>query len=118
MSELGLGGTGSGIRAFYDREHVLWTMTHRDAGTLRVRYSLQRIEGKLTMVQPKAEHGRRTIDLPPPAPAALRAHRVRQLQEQLIVGIRWNEQGLIFTTQIGTPLEKGNVLKWFHVTLE
>ena len=95
-----------------------WSDVNLDAGTLRVRHALQRVDGKLSLVQPKTEQSRRTIDLPPPTVAALRAHWERQMEERQVAGTRWKEHGLVFTTKIGTPLEKGNVFKWFKKMLE
>ena len=94
-----------------------WSDVDLDAGTVRVRYSLQRINGKLTLVQPKTETSRRTIDLPLQAIAALRAHWDRQMDERRLAGTTWKEHGLVFTTQRGTPLDKGNVHKWFKALL-
>jgi integrase len=86
-----------------------WEDVALDAGSLMVRHALQRISGKLQLVEPKTQLSRRTIALPPFAVAALRKHRTRQLQEQLWAGSRWQEQGLVFTSSIGTPLDGSNV---------
>ena len=94
-----------------------WSDVDLDAGTVRVRYSLQRINGKLTLVQPKTETSRRTIDLPLQAMAALRAHWDRQMDERRLAGTTWKEHGLVFTTQRGTPLDKGNVHNRFKALL-
>ena len=45
------------------------------------------------------------VGLPDAAVKALRAHHVRQLQERLAAGSRWHEQGLIFPTTVGTPID-------------
>ena len=47
---------------------------------------------------------RRTVDLLQKAAEALRSHRKRQM-DQPTVGAQWTDNGLVFTTTIGTPLE-------------
>jgi integrase len=54
------------------------------------------------------------VPLPHAAVDALRAHRKRQRQEQLAAGPLWQKTGLVFTTEIGTPLEPRNVLRRFE----
>ena len=49
---------------------------------------------------------------------ALRAHRVRQLKTRLAAGEHWKDQGFVFTTSIGTPLEPRRVTREFHELLE
>ena len=84
-----------------------WPDIDLDHGVLRVRTSLQRIHGKLTFTQPKTEKSRRTISLPATTVAALRAHRVRQMEERLAAGSRWEDHNLVFANTEGKPLEKG-----------
>ena len=50
--------------------------------------------------------------------AALRQHRAKQLQERLLAGTQWQENGLVFPSTIGTPLEPRNVHRLFHKALE
>ncbi len=94
-----------------------WADVDLDAGTIAVRRSLQRAGGRLQFVEPKSTRSRRTVALPNAAITALRTHRARQLQERLFAGPKWQEQGLVFTTTIGTPLEPRNVTRHFHRTL-
>ena len=74
------GGEALGLR---------WEDIDLDSGTLRVHHALQRVEGVLRLVEPKTARSRRTIALPAIVVKALRAHRVRQLQERLLAGSRW-----------------------------
>ncbi len=90
-----------------------WADVDLDAGSLRVRFALQRIDGKLTLKTPKTEKSRRTLTMPASLASALREHRVRQLEERLIAGARWQDSGLVFTNTVGGPLEASNVLKAF-----
>jgi integrase len=90
-----------------------WADIDFDARTMRVRCQLQRINGKLELVDVKTARGRRTIDLPDELLDTLRTHRVRQLEER-IAAATWAESDLIFTTAIGTPLDRHNVTRYFQ----
>jgi integrase len=85
---------------------------------LRVSYAIQRIEGKLQMVEPKTKRSRRILPLPETVLSALRTHRSRQLEERLSLGSHWQETGLVFTSTVGTPLEPRNVVRKFHALLK
>lgn len=91
-----------------------WGDVDLDAGTVTVRAALQRIDGILQLVEPKTERSRRTVDLAGFAEAALRAHRVRQLEERLSAGSGWRETDLVFCTTIGTALDGRNVSRHFE----
>ncbi len=95
-----------------------WEDVNLDAGALRVRQQLQRINGKTQLVDLKTAKSRRTIDIPASIVVSLRAHRTRQLEERLLAGERWQDWGLVFTSTIGTPLDPGNVLKRFQTLLK
>lgn len=49
---------------------------------------------------------------------ALRAHRIRQLEERAWAGSRWQEHSFVFTSTIGTPLNGSNVTHRFQMLLE
>lgn len=51
------------------------------------------------------------------AVTALRAHRVRQLEARLAAGGRWQDQGFLFASGIGTPLDPRNVTREFKALL-
>src|SRR5262249_40590509 len=94
-----------------------WDDIDLDGGSLTVRAALQRINGKLQLVEPKTKRSRRTIPLPQVAVNALRAHRVRQLEERLLAGDRWRDWGLVFCTPKGTPHDARNVTRRFQKLL-
>lgn len=96
---------------------LLWDDVDLDAGSLRVCHALQRVDGVLTLVEPKTARSRRNIALPALVVKALRAHRARQLQERLLAGQRWEDTGFVFTTTIGTPLDARNVQDGFKAVL-
>jgi integrase len=92
---------------------LYWQDVDLEAGTLSLCRALQRIEGKLQLVELKTRRSRRTIALPGVALAALKRHRVQQREERVLAGGRWQETALIFTTKHGTPLEPRNVVRTF-----
>jgi integrase len=94
-----------------------WEDVDLDTGWATVRHTLARIDGVLTLVEPKTVRSRRRVPLPSMAVSALRAHRTRQRMERLVAGSRWTESGFVFTTGIGTPLEAGRVSRAFHAAL-
>jgi len=57
--------------------------------------------------------GRRTIALPPAAAEAVRSHRKRQAEERLRAGEAWTDQGLVFASEIGTPLDPSDLRRTF-----
>ena len=83
---------------------------------IMVREQLQRIKDKdgkrqLHRETPKTAAGRRTIPLSAELVTILRAHRTRQLKEKLILGEAYAGDDLVFTSEDGTPLEAGAVLR-------
>ena len=86
--------------------------------TLRVRYGLLRVGGRLQLVETKSATSRRAIELPEIAVTMLREHGVRQKEERLRAGGRWRDSGLVFTTRHGKPLEPSNVVTRFHRLLK
>jgi site-specific recombinase XerD len=62
---------------------------------------------------PRPKRSRRTLALPGQAVEALREHRKRQVEQRLLAGGVWQDQGLVFCTAAGTPLAAGNVRRSF-----
>ena len=71
---------------------LTWKFVDLDAGTLRVRWALQRVtrEG-LRPEEVKSRTSRRTTALPRPLVDAFRSHRAAQAAERLAAGERWQE---------------------------
>ncbi|MGA7088497.1 MAG: site-specific integrase [Candidatus Dormiibacterota bacterium] len=88
-----------------------WLDIDFDRGTLTVNGTLHRVGGGWSIGEPKTARSRRLVVLPHVARIALQRHRVAQLEARLKAGICWRENGLVFTTAIGTPLHPGNVLR-------
>jgi len=92
-----------------------WTDVDLDERWLRVRWTLTRTSAGLQLGEPKTDRSRRTVPLPRSAVEALRAHRARQAAERLAAPGVWRDTGLVFTSEIGTPLEPRNVLRRFEL---
>jgi len=97
-----------------------WADVDLEAGTLTVRQALQRVGGKLVLVEPKSVTSHRAVALPGVVLDGLRRHRVRQLEERLGGGAGWrgNDWDLVFTTTVGTPLDGIAVTRRFQSLLE
>ena len=86
-----------------------WADTDLDTGTLEVVQTLQRVGGALRFVRPKTENSARTVPLPPLCINALREHQRQQFTERADAWPDWQENGLVFPTRIGTPMEPDNL---------
>jgi integrase len=62
----------------------------------------------------KTRKSRRTLGLSREATEALRRHRALQARDRFRAGELWQENGLVFATRIGTPVERHNVLRGFR----
>jgi integrase len=95
-----------------------WEDVDLSRGAVSVAATLQRVNGALVRTEPKTRRSRRTLPLTSVAAEALRTHRVRQIEERLLAGDRWDDRGLVFTTSVGTPLDGVSVTHRFQKILE
>ena len=86
-----------------------WDDVDLEGGTLRVRRTLTTAKGGLQLTAPKTKGSRRTVKLTQKAVQALRSHLERQLGEIDRAGSLWRENGLIFASESGDPLDRRNV---------
>src|SRR3954447_22160665 len=61
----------------------------------------------------KTARSRRTLFLTPQLVELLRRHRARLAEERIAVGEAWQDHGLIFPSELGTPLDPDNVSHLF-----
>jgi integrase len=96
-----------------------WEDVSFDTGQLTVTHSLQRLQRENRLVLPKSETSRRTLQLPGPALQALRAEGERQRELQRVAGRPWWQPipDLVFTDELGAPLEGTTVLFRFQRAL-
>ncbi len=83
-----------------------WEDVDLEAGTLQVRRTLATAKGGPVLAAPKTKGSRRTVKLTQRAVEALRSHLKRQLGEIDRAGSLWRENGLMFASEIGEPLDR------------
>lgn len=88
---------------------------------LAVRRSLTRVPGLgLLLDTTKTPKSRRTVHLPVPVVAVLKAHRARQMEERLRLGPAWTERplgaDLVFRTPDGTAIDPDNFRNFVYTT--
>ena len=71
-----------------------------------MRRTLTTAKGGPVLSPPKTKGSRRTVKLSQTALEALRSHLARQLDEIDTVGSLWRENGLIFASEVGEPLDR------------
>jgi integrase len=86
-----------------------WDDVDLEAGTLRVRRTLTTAKGGPQLTAPKTKGSRRTVKLTQSAVKALRSHLERQLDEIDKAGSLWRENGLIFASESGDPMDRRNL---------
>jgi integrase len=129
------------VRAVLDTAHndrlcALWTLglilglrpgeltglrwEHLDFGTgvISIWTSLKHRKGQLWEGDTKTRQSRRRLQALPVTLAALKAHRARQAAEKLRAGEAWTETGLVFTTEIGTPIDPANLRRAFRALIK
>lgn len=90
---------GAGLRQG-EQLGLAWEDVDLDAGRLRVRWELARIEGKYQRVEPKTPRSRRLVPLAPALVDALRVHRERLIA----AGFAPIATGPVFVNRKGGPL--------------
>lgn len=98
---------------------LAWSDIDFKMGTISVRHALQRVDGKLELVEPKSVTSHRVITAPGIVLDGLRAHRPCQLEARLLAGSRWHDdpRDLVFTTTVGTPMDGIAVTRRFQALL-
>lgn len=92
-----------------------WDRVDLDAGTLKVAATIARVNHALTITEPKTARSRRAVQLPPAVVSMLRKHRTEQKAERLRAGNQWTDSGLVFTTELGAPVDPRNLLRVIEV---
>ncbi|HET7072852.1 MAG TPA: tyrosine-type recombinase/integrase [Mycobacterium sp.] len=65
--------------------------------------------------EPKSERSRRTVPLSAPIVALLKVQRAAQAAERLHTGDQWTDNGLVFTTEFGRPVDPRNLLRAIEI---
>jgi len=88
-----------------------WQDVDLENATLSVRRTLTRSGGRLLLGEPKTKKSRRIIALTEASVRALREHLDRQMEDMQRLGDLYRDQGLVFTSEVGTPINPSNLRK-------
>jgi integrase len=97
---------------------LTWEAVDFSSGVLTVRQALKREGTVLVLGEVKTPKSRRSINLPEPVTAALKAHEKKQAVERETAGDEWTDLGLVFTTDVGTPIDPSNIRRNFDAMCE
>lgn len=91
-----------------------WDDLDLNTGTAAIHRSLQRTRtGGLTVLQTATRASERRIVLPTECIDSLKIHREQQGEARRAAGMDWSDNGLVFTTPTGSPLEPANLTRSF-----
>ena len=95
-----------------------WRDVNLDTAELTVNHTLEETKAGLRLKEPKSKRSRRNITLPALMVDALRAHKVAQAQERLMLGLGRDDDGYVFATLEGGPMRPRNLSKEFTRIVE
>ena len=99
-----------------------WSALDWDTGILRVTHSVQRIKSRegqsgrrtqLVIGELKTPRSRRSLALTPEIMDKLRQHHTWQVERKMAAGPIWRDHGLIFASEVGTPIDPENFSRTF-----
>lgn len=91
-----------------------WKDLELDIGRAAIRQTLSSVGGKLSFSTPKTAKSRRSVSLDPATVATLRAHRKAQLTERLAWDLGYEDHGLVFCRENGTPVRPDTLTRQFR----
>jgi integrase len=94
-----------------------WEDVDFEQETLRISGALQELGGRIRRVAPKTEPSVRTLPLTPLLLRSLKAHQQSLEAEKLTLGAEWDDHGLVFPSQVGTPMSARNLQRHFKQAL-
>jgi integrase len=86
-----------------------WEDVNLNEGVIRIRRTLMRSGGRIALGETKTRGSRRPVHLTGAAVEALRGHLERQLEDIERLGDLYRDDGLVFTTGVGTPINPSNL---------
>jgi integrase len=90
-----------------------WTDVDLEVGEAAVRQIRTVARYQAITSRPKTDKGARTVALDAATVAALRAHRIAQLEERLAAGSAYDDTGLVFTQPDGSAIHPERLSRWF-----
>ncbi|MEV1064202.1 tyrosine-type recombinase/integrase [Streptomyces sp. NPDC050263] len=96
-----------------------WEDLDLDGATASIHRSLQRTRSRgLAVLNTKTLASERRIALPTECLSSLKIHQERQEEERQAAGTGWTDNGLVFTTPKGRPLDPTNLTRRFRRLLQ
>jgi integrase len=95
-----------------------WTSLDLDTGTLTVKEAFPNVNGRRFEGPPKSDAGKRVLKLDPALLTVLKAHRVYQVEHQMLMGEQWRDHGLVCASEVGTPIGLTNLRRGFNKLIE
>ncbi|MGK2964451.1 MAG: tyrosine-type recombinase/integrase, partial [Tepidiformaceae bacterium] len=96
-----------------------WSDIDLERRVLTVQRTAHRVRGMgIVFGEPKTRAGRRSVRLSAVSVAYLRTHRAAQNEHRLRIGPAWNDNDLVFTSAVGTPIEEARVTRLFQRDLD
>jgi integrase len=96
-----------------------WSDVDLDAARFSVRVQRQYLPGEGIQERETKEHrGERPIEMTHGEVEVLRRHQALQAEERLRLGPIWQEHGLVFPSEAGTPLYPRNVQRFLKAQLQ
>jgi integrase len=88
-----------------------WADLDLEAGRVTVKRTLPRRRQKdaVAFEDPKTPRSRRAVPIPPTVAEALKRQKVEQAKARLAAGKDWTDFGLVFTTELGAPVNYRNL---------
>jgi integrase len=90
-----------------------WSDLDLDNGTLTIEQTVQRVGGKLILSDAKTEASEAPLPLPEWTWMVLLEHQESQQIERTKLKDVWQEHGLVFPSEVGTPMEPRNLNRQF-----
>lgn len=90
-----------------------WTDLDLDEGTVAIAQTVQRAGGKLHLQDTKTEESESVLPLPEWTWVALLDHQASQKRERERLAGVWQDHGLVFPSEVGTPMEPRNLNRHF-----
>jgi integrase len=95
-----------------------WSDVNWSSSTIAVRQAYTKSFKGHALQETKTASSIRTVALPSQVLEALRQHRLKQAEERLAIGEKYNDQGLVVQSQVGTPIGPRNLLRTWYSLLK
>jgi integrase len=109
------------VQGFRRAEALALLISEYDAqtGVIKVSGQIQTLKGKTARKgKTKSDAGVRFVPLTPRQQDMVKAHLARLAEERRVRGMEWKEHGLLFPSEVGTPMAPRNLNRHYSQTQE